>query len=41
MPVNQSNKNFHPQVVRWDGTNIDEVAERLGACHKRMPREAM
>jgi hypothetical protein len=42
MPVNQANKDFsHPQVVRWDGTNIDEVAERLGACHKRLPRETM
>lgn len=42
MPVNKANQDFrHPQVVRWDGTNLDEVAERLRAAHKRLPREAV
>jgi hypothetical protein len=42
MPVNKSNKDFrHPQVVRWDGSNLEEVAERLRAAHRRLPREAL
>jgi 5'-nucleotidase len=42
MPVNKGNKDFrHPQVVRWDGTNRDEVTERLRAAHKRLPGEAL
>ncbi len=40
MPVKADNKDFrHPQVVRWDGTNIDEIAERLEATYKRIPGE--
>jgi hypothetical protein len=42
MPVNQANKDFrHPQVVRWDGANIGEVAERLRAAHRRLPGETL
>ncbi len=42
MPVNRGNKNFrHPQVVRWGGTNLDEVAERLRTAFKRLPGEAL
>jgi hypothetical protein len=42
MPVSGSNKEFrHPQVVRWDGSNIDEVAEQLRAAYRRLPGEAL
>ncbi len=42
MPVNSENKDFrHPQVVRWDGTNIDEVSEQLQATYQRLPGEAL
>ncbi len=41
MPVNGQNKNFHhPQVIRWDGNNIDEVSERLNAAYKRKAGES-
>lgn len=36
MPVNNSNKDFqHPQVIKWDGTNLEEVKEALEKCYKR------
>jgi hypothetical protein len=36
MPVNDFNKNFsHPQVIKWDGTNYDEVKEALEKCYER------
>lgn len=42
MPAKPDNKNFqHPQVVRWDGTNIDEIADRLQAMYKRLPGEML
>jgi 5'-nucleotidase len=42
MPVNRANQDFrHPQVVRWDGTNLDELSERLRAAHRRLPGEPM
>jgi len=42
MPVNQANKDFrHAQVVRWNGSNREEVAERLRLAYKRLPGEAM
>jgi hypothetical protein len=42
MPVKKSNQDFrHPQVIRWDGTNLDEVVERLRACYRRLPGEAI
>jgi len=41
MPANRANQGFqHAQVVRWDGTNLDEVAARLRAAHKRLPGAA-
>lgn len=42
MPANWRNRDFsHPQVVRWDGTNLEEVAERLRAAYRRLPGEAL
>jgi hypothetical protein len=36
MPVNEFNKDFiHPQVIKWDGTNYDEVKDALKLCFKR------
>jgi phosphoglycolate phosphatase-like HAD superfamily hydrolase len=36
MPVNGFNKDFsHPQVIKWDGTNYDEVKEALEKCYER------
>ncbi len=30
MPANDSNKNFsHPQVIRYDGTNLNRVKEAM------------
>lgn len=40
MPINNENKNFrHPQVIRWDGTNLDEVTERLERAYRRKAGE--
>ena len=40
MPVNVDNKNFsHPQVIRWDGSNLEAVTERLQAAYLREPGE--
>jgi len=42
MPVNKANKDFrHPQVVRWDGSNLEEVVERLRAAYRRLPGEPL
>ncbi|MBX9879939.1 MAG: hypothetical protein K2Y22_15890 [Candidatus Obscuribacterales bacterium] len=42
MPLNKQNKDFaHPQVVMWDGTNIQQVAEALRTVYKRQPGEAL
>lgn len=36
MPVHHFNRDFtHPRVVRWDGTNIDEVQETLTKAYNR------
>lgn len=36
MPVNGTNKDFiHPRVIKWDGTNYNEVKEALEQCFKR------
>jgi hypothetical protein len=36
MPVNDFNKDFsHPQVIKWDGTNYNEVKEALEKCYIR------
>lgn len=41
MPVNSENKSFrHPQVIRWDGTNLDEVQDRLERTFRRKPGES-
>lgn len=40
MPVNQYNKNFsHPQVIMYDGKNLDEVEIALKKAFNRSPRE--
>lgn len=42
MPVNPWNKDFnHPQVLKWDGTNIEQVREALLACLNRQPGEPL
>lgn len=42
MPVNEFNKDFyHPQVVRYDGTNLDEVKAALAICLKRQKGEPL
>lgn len=39
MPVNNFNKNFqHPQVIKWDGKNYDEVQEALKKCYDRLTK---
>ncbi len=36
MPANESNKDFtHPNVIRYDGTNIDQVKKALRLAKKR------
>lgn len=36
MPVNKFNKDFsHPRVIKWDGTNYDEVKAALEKCFVR------
>lgn len=36
MPVNSMNKDFvHPQVIKWDGNNYDEVQDALETCYNR------
>ena len=36
MPANDGNTDFqHPNVVRYNGTNLDEVVERLQAAYER------
>ncbi|MBI2573660.1 hypothetical protein HYV86_07380 [Candidatus Woesearchaeota archaeon] len=36
MPVNRFNESYrHPQVVRWDGTNFDDVCDRLQQAYSR------
>ncbi len=38
MPVNEWNKDFtHPQVIKWDGTNIDQVRKALEIVFARVP----
>jgi hypothetical protein len=42
MPANPENQDFkHPQVVKWDGTNLEEVSQRLRAAYERLPGEAL
>jgi hypothetical protein len=41
MPVTAANREFvHPQVVRWDGTNLEEVVSRLRAAYHRLSGKA-
>jgi len=36
MPVNDDNVDFnHPQVIRWDGSNLDQVSDLLLAAYQR------
>lgn len=42
MPVNKINKDFqHPQVVRWDGSNLEQVSELLRAAFHRRAGEPL
>ena len=36
MPAHESNENYeHPQVIRYDGTNLEQVREALGLARDR------
>lgn len=36
MPLNEQNKNFkHPQVIHYDGTNLNEVLEKMTQAYNR------
>ncbi len=42
MPVTAYNRGFaHPNVVKWDGTNLDAVRAAMLAAFVRAPREAL
>lgn len=42
MPANESNQNFtHPNVIRYDGTNINQVKKALELAKKREFREPL
>jgi hypothetical protein len=42
MPVTPHNRDFtHPNVVRWDGTNLEEVARAITAAKNRNPGEPL
>jgi hypothetical protein len=42
MPVAPHNRDFtHPNVVRWSGTNIEEVARAITAAKNRNPGEPL
>jgi hypothetical protein len=42
MPVTVSNKDFqHPQVIKWDGTNFDEVKTAMQFAFDRKPGETL
>lgn len=39
MPVTNWNKDYyHPNVIRYDGTNKQEVKEALKVCYERLPK---
>jgi len=40
MPANEENKNFtHPQVIRYDGTNLEQVIKAMILARNRKARE--
>jgi len=40
MPVNDSNRSFqHPQVIKWDGTNYEEIRTAMQFVFERKPGE--
>jgi 5'-nucleotidase len=42
MPVTAQNKNFHhPQVIKWDGTNYEEVKTAMQFAFDRKPGETL
>lgn len=42
LPVNQFNADFrHPQTVRYDGTNLEQVKQAMAICLKRQVGEAL
>jgi len=42
MPANESNQNFiHPNVIRYDGTNINQVKKALELAKKRKYKESL
>jgi 5'-nucleotidase len=42
MPVTPSNRDFrHPNVLRWDGTNLDAVTRALAFVKNRQPGEPL
>jgi 5'-nucleotidase len=42
MPVTDDNTHYtHPNVIKWDGANLDEVVRAMQAAYDRAPREAL
>jgi hypothetical protein len=42
MPANDANKAFsHPQVIRYDGTNLAEIRAAMCAAKQRKPLEPL
>lgn len=42
MPANQGNKTYsHPNVIRYDGNNLEEVRKALSIAKERMPKEKL
>jgi hypothetical protein len=42
MPVTVQNRDFeHPNVVRWDGTNLEELTRAITAAKNRTPGEPL
>ena len=42
MPVNDYNKYFeHPQVIKWDGTNLDEVLRGMNIAYTKKSNEKL
>lgn len=42
MPVTDWNRDFtHPQVVKWDGTNIEQVRDALQICLNRKHKDPL
>lgn len=42
MPCTPANKDYnHPNVIKWDGTNFEEIKQTLTTCYNRMSQEPL